>query len=62
MAGFLENVPLVNVFDKQAKLLWLRVRLMGKAKKAFKQFLEATRPSYFDVSKALKERLECVSQ
>ena len=37
-----ENVAAVNRWDDDAKLLWLKVRLTGRAQKAFKRLPQAT--------------------
>ena len=54
-----ENVATVNKWEEDAtKLNWLKVRLTGKAQTAFQRFPEATRGSYEEAKKALKDRFE----
>ena len=52
------NVAAVNTWDDASKLLWLKVRLTGKAQVAFQRLPEATRGSFDAATKALKERFE----
>ena len=53
-----ENVAAVNRWDDDAKLLWLKVRLTGRAQKAFKRLPQATQGNYQRTMEALKERFE----
>ena len=53
-----DSVADVNGWDEAAKLLWLRVRLTGRAQTAFKQLSETTRASYTECIKGLQERFE----
>ena len=41
-----ESVAEVNKWDNAAKLLWIRVRMTGRAQTAFKQLSEETRSEY----------------
>jgi len=54
-----ENVAAVNAWDgDSAKLKWLKVRLTGRAQRAFQQFTEESRGSYSHAKKALQERFD----
>ena len=53
-----ESVAEVNKWDGPAKLLWIRIRLTGRAQTAFKQLSEEARATYADCIKALRERFE----
>jgi len=53
-----ESVAAVNEWNDEAKLLWLRVRLTGRAQTAFKRLSDATKASYRDTLAALKERFD----
>lgn len=53
-----ESVAAINEWGNEAKLLWLRVRLTGRAQTAYKQLSETARASYADCKKALRERYE----
>ena len=57
-----ESVAEVNKWDGAAKLLWLRVRLTGRAQTAFKQLSEEARAAYAECKKALWERFEPASK
>ncbi len=57
-----ENVAAVNAWNEEAKLLWLKVRLTGRAQTAFKRLPQTTRESYANASTALKERFEPASR
>ena len=57
-----ESVAEVNKWDGAAKLLWIRVRLTGRAQTAFKQLPEEARASYAECKKALRERFEPASE
>ena len=52
------NVATINGWDDDNKLLWLRVKLTGKAQAAYKRLAEATRASYAQIMEALKKRFE----
>ena len=52
-----ENVAAVNKWEsEEEKLMWLRVRLTGKAQTAFMRFPEAIRNDYGESIKALQRR------
>ena len=53
-----ESVAEVNKWDGAAKILWLRVRLTGRAQTAFKQLSDEARAAYADCKQALRERFE----
>ena len=53
-----ESVSAVNKWSDGDKLLWLRVRLTGKAHMAFDQLAHETQESYATAKKALQERFE----
>ena len=54
-----ENVADVNAWDGDAaKLKWLKVRLTGRAQRAFQQFTEASQGTYSHAKKALRERFD----
>lgn len=57
-----ENVAAVNKWSADEQLLWLKVRLTGRAQKAFERLPEAARASYAEAKKALKERFEPTSK
>ena len=57
-----ESVAEVNRWDDAAKLLWLRVRLTGRAQTAFKQLSGEARGVYTDCKKALRKRFEPASK
>ena len=58
-----ECVADVNKWESNAeKLKWLKVRLTGRAMKAFRQLPEATRADYKLAKKALKKRFESDSR
>ena len=48
----------VNKWDKAAKLLWLRVRMMGWAQTTYKQLSDETQTDYDTCIKGLQERFE----
>ena len=50
-----ENVAAVNDWNDEAKLLWLKARLAGRAHTAFKRFAVTT---YSDAVEALRKRFE----
>ena len=53
-----ENVAAVNGWDEDAKLLWLKVRLAGKAQTTYQKFTDDVKRSYAESKKALKARFE----
>ena len=56
--GHFESVAKVNGSDKATCLLWLEVRMMGKAQNAWKQ-LSREAKAYYDTTKsALRKRFE----
>lgn len=57
-----ESVAEVNKWDGAAKLLWLRVRLTGRAQTAFKQLAVEARATYDNCKVALRERFEPASK
>ena len=57
-----ENVAAVNSWTDDEKLLWLKVRLTGKAQKAFKRLGDADRADYKKAMEALLERFEPASK
>ena len=48
------NVAAVNKWTPEQKLLWLKVRLTGRAQRAFKQLSEAAQGDYEEAVKALR--------
>ena len=53
-----EGVAAINKWDDAAKLLWLRVRLVGTAQTAHGRLPTTARDSYAELTKALKDRFE----
>ena len=53
-----EDVAAVNEWTAAQKLKWLRVRLTGRAQKAFHRFPPESQESYAAATSALKERFE----
>jgi hypothetical protein len=53
-----DGVAAINKWDDAAKLLWLRVRLVGTAQTAYGRLPTAARGSYAELTKALKDRFE----
>ena len=53
-----ESIAEVNKWDGAAKILWLRVRLTGRAQTAFKQLSDEARAAYAECKQALQERFE----
>lgn len=53
-----ESVAVVNDWDDAARILWLRVRLVGRAQSAFKHLSEEQRGDYKLAKSGLKERFE----
>ena len=52
------NVADVNGWDADKKLQWLKVRLTGRAQKAFQRLPEASRATFDLAKEALTERFE----
>ena len=52
------NAAEVNSWDDHEKLLWLKVRLTGRAQKALQRLPAASRASYAAMKAALQERYE----
>ena len=57
-AEHFESVAAVNGWKELEKLLWLRVRLVGRAATALKRIPDGARESYEDCMGALKERFD----
>ena len=57
-AEHFESVAAVNGWKEPEKLLWLRVRLVGRAATALKRVPNGARGSYEDCMGALKERFD----
>ena len=53
-----EGVAAINKWDDAAKLLWLRVRLIGPAQTAYGRIPTTAQASYADLTKALKDKFE----
>ena len=53
--GHFKSIAEINKWDDAAKLLWLQVRLTGRAQNAFKQLSDEAREVYADCKKALWE-------
>lgn len=53
-----ENVAAVNEWTAAQKLQWLKVRLTGRAQRAFQHLSASARDSYEEAKKALGERFE----
>ena len=53
-----ENVATVNAWTAEQKLQWLKVRMTGRAQRAFQLLSETSRGSYEEAMKALQERFE----
>ena len=53
-----ENVSAVNSWNDESKLLWLKVRLMGKAHVVFTQLAHEMQQSYTTTKKALIEHFD----
>ena len=53
-----ENVADVNSWNNEQKLKWLRVRLIGRAQKAYQRLGETVRSDYRETRKALAARFE----
>lgn len=53
-----ESVSRLNAWDKPTKLLWLTVRLTGKAQTAWRRFSDDTKADYDRAKEALRKRFE----
>ena len=53
-----ESVAAINEWDDAAKLLWMRVRLVGRAQTAYGRLPTTAKESYAALKKALKKRFE----
>ena len=53
-----ESIARVNTWDEQSKLLWLEVRLVGKARKAWNRLPEDSKGNYNLAKAALRKRFE----
>ena len=53
-----EDVAAVNAWEGDAMLLWLKVRLTGRARTAFQRLAADTKGDYKKAKKALRERFE----
>ena len=53
-----EAVAAINKWDEAAKLLWLRVRLVGGAQTAYGRLPTEAKESYVELKKAFKGRFE----
>jgi len=53
-----EGVAAINDWNEDAKLLWMRVRLVGRAQTAYRCQPDNAKVSYTALKKALKERFE----
>ena len=53
-----EDVAVVNEWTAEQKLKWLRVRLTGRAQKAFHRLPEESRATYAAAASALQQRFE----
>ena len=56
--SYFEIVARVNTWDEQSKLLWLEVRLVGKARKAWNRLPEDGKGNYNLAKAALRKRFE----
>lgn len=57
-----ESVAAVNKWEEADKLLWLRVRMTGRAQKAFKNLSDTARATYDACKAGLRERFEPASK
>ena len=57
-----ENVAAVNEWNAEQKLQWLKVRLTGRAQKAFQRLPEATQATFDAATAALTGRFEPASR
>ena len=57
-----ESVAAVNKWEDAQKLLWIRVRMTGRAQKAYKNLSEEAKGSYGLCKKGLRERFEPASK
>ena len=57
-----ENVAAVNAWTEQNKLLWLKIRLTGRAQTAFQRLSPEARGNYTEAKKGLMEPFEPASR
>ena len=57
-----DSVAAVNGWDDAAKLMWLRVRLTGRAATTFRRLPEAKRANFKEATGALRERFKPASK
>ena len=57
-----ESVVAINEWDNASKLLWMRVRLAGRAQTAYGRLPTTAKESYAVLKKALKDRFESDSR
>ena len=57
-----ESAAAVNKWGDADKLLWLRVRMTGRAQKAYKNLSEAAKGNYEQCKECLQERFEPASK
>ena len=53
-----QSIVALNEWEDTKKLLWLKVRLMGKAEVSYNQLSEETKARLESTLKALRERFE----
>ena len=53
-----QSIAALNEWEDAKKLLWLKVRLTGKAKVSYNRLSEETKASLEPTLKALRERFE----
>ena len=53
-----ESIAAINGWNEEKKLVWLKVRLTGRALLAFRKFSMTTKESYKNVVVAMQERFE----
>ena len=53
-----ESLAAINEWDNAAKLLWMRVRLVGRAQTPYGRLPTTAKESYAATKKALKDRFE----
>ena len=57
-----ENVAAVNEWNNEAKLLWLKVLLTGRAQAVFQHFSDETKGMYMAAKEALGKHFESPSR
>jgi len=60
--GHFESVARVNGWDEPTRLLWLEVRMTGKAQKAWKRLTQEAKAEYDTAKEALRKRFEPTSR